>query len=187
MLVQLTPAWGATAAPLPLAPSPPTSATAGSARAAGPVTIRPARISDMRAVEPLIRRFAAEQLMLPKPFDLLARTFREFLVATDEAGEVIGCASLRIYTEELAEICSLAVDPGWQGAGIGGRLVEGLVEEAQKLGLTRVFALTLRADFFRRLGFDLAARDEFPLKVWADCRNCPKLHACDETAVAMNV
>jgi amino-acid N-acetyltransferase len=27
-------------------------------------------------------------------------------------------------------------------------------------------------------------KETFPLKVWADCRNCPKLHACDEIAVA---
>jgi amino-acid N-acetyltransferase len=27
-------------------------------------------------------------------------------------------------------------------------------------------------------------KELFPVKVWADCRSCPKLHACDETAVA---
>ncbi len=183
MLVQLAPAWGSPTTVPHL-----TSRASGvaSERGAG-IEIRPARIADMRAVEPLVRRFAAEALMLPKAPDQLARTFREFLVATNPDGEVIGCGALRIYTEELAEICTLAVDRGWQGAGIGQRLVEGLVEEARRLELRRVFALTLRADFFRRLGFELAERDQFPLKVWADCRNCPKLHACDETAVALDV
>jgi amino-acid N-acetyltransferase len=151
------------------------------------VSFRPARISDMRDVEPLIRRFASDQLMLPKSFDQLARTFREFVVAVDPSDRVIGCGALRIYNEELAEICSLAVQEELQGAGIGRDLVEGLVEEARSLGLATVFALTLRPNFFRRLGFDVVSRETFPLKVWADCRNCPKLHACDEIAVARQV
>lgn len=151
------------------------------------VTVRAARIADMRKVEPLIREFAAENLMLPKSYDQLARSFREFVIASDGDGQVLGCGALRIYTEELAEICSLAVDSRHQGAGIGGRVVGQLLEEAHALQLTTIFALTLRADFFVRLGFRVVEKEEFPLKVWADCRSCPKLHACDEIAVAIDL
>lgn len=153
----------------------------------GAVTIRAARIADMREVEPLIRRFASDNLMLPKSFDQLARSFREFVVATDEAGTVLGCGALRIYNEGLAEICSLAVGEQCQGLGIGGMLVERLVEDARALGLEQLFALTLRPEFFARLGFEVTPKETFPLKVWADCRSCPKLHACDEIAVARRI
>jgi amino-acid N-acetyltransferase len=94
---------------------------------------------------------------------------------------------LRIYTEGLAEICSLAVDGPFQGHGIGKQLVEGLVSEARRLELEKVFALTLKPGFFEALGFSLVGKDNFPLKVWADCRNCPKLHACDEVAVTLEL
>jgi amino-acid N-acetyltransferase len=151
------------------------------------ITVRPARIADMRDVEPLIRTFANDNLMLPKGLDQLNRSFREFVVAVDEDDFVIGCAALRIYTEDLAEVCSLAVDPAWQRAGVGRKLVERIVEEAQALGLTEVFALTLRPEFFEKLGFGIVVKENFPLKVWADCRNCPKLHACDEIAVSRKV
>jgi amino-acid N-acetyltransferase len=151
-----------------------------------PVEIRPARISDMRAVEPMIRAFANDNLMLPKSTDQLARTFREFVVAADEAGTVIGCGALRIYNENLAEVCSLAVDLPYQGFGVGRKLVDRLVDEARGLQVKTVFALTLRPDFFERAGFRVVAKERFPLKVWADCRSCPKLHACDEIAVALD-
>jgi amino-acid N-acetyltransferase len=151
------------------------------------LVVRPARISDMRDVEPLIRGFANDNLMLPKTFDQLARTFREFIVAVDPADRVVGCGALRIYNESLAEVCSLAVDPQFQGAGVGRRIVERLVQEARALALDTVFALTLKPDFFARLGFDVVPKENFPLKVWADCRNCPKLHACDEIAVGLEI
>ena len=151
------------------------------------ISVRPARISDMRQVEPLINSFARQNLMLPKTHDQLARLFREFVVAVDLSGRVVGCGALRVYNESLAEIASLAVDESAHGKGIGRRVVERLVEEARTLGLTTVFALTLQEVFFQRLGFETVSRDLFPLKVWADCRNCAKLHACDEIAVAMEL
>jgi amino-acid N-acetyltransferase len=151
------------------------------------IDVRPARISDMRAVEPLITRFANDNVMLPKSFDQLARSFREFVVATDENGKILGCGSLRVYNEELAEVCSLAVAEEYQGMGIGGMIVERLVDEARALSVDQVFALTLRPDFFGHLGFEVTPKENFPLKVWADCRSCPKLHACDEIAVARKV
>ena len=154
---------------------------------AAPVIVRPARIADMLQVEPLINGFAAQNLMLPKTPEQLVRLFREFVVATDENGRVLGCGGLRIFSPDLAEIISLAVDPATQGMGLGGRIVERLVEDAETLGISTVFALTLRDGFFHRLGFRTVDKEMFPAKVWSDCRNCPKLHACDEIAVVREV
>lgn len=151
------------------------------------VAVRPARIADMRQVEPLVNGFADRQLMLAKTHDQLARLFREFVVAEDEDGQVIGCGALRVYNESLAEIASLAVDERAHGHGIGRRLVDQLIVNARELSIRTVFALTLQEMFFARLGFRTVRREMFPLKVWADCRNCPKLHACDEIAVARDV
>jgi amino-acid N-acetyltransferase len=151
------------------------------------VVLRPARIADMHAVEPLIRTFAEHNLMLPKSVDQLARSFREFVVAVDEDDRPIGCGALRVYSEDLAEICSLAVDRPYQGFGVGRRLVEHLIADARACGIRTVFALTLSPDFFGRLGFGNVSKADFPAKVWADCRSCPKLHACDEIAVAVDL
>lgn len=151
------------------------------------VGIRPARVADMLRIEPLINGFAAQQLMLPKTPEQLVRCFREFVVATDEDGRVLGCGGLRVFSPELAEITSLAVDPAAHGLGLGGRIVDRLVEEAERIGVHTVFALTLRDAFFHRLGFRTVPKEMFPLKVWSDCRACPKLHACDEIAVVKEI
>jgi amino-acid N-acetyltransferase len=155
-----------------------------SATAPAAVTVRAARIADMAHVEPLINGFAKRELMLPKTLDQLCRTFREFVVACDEeTGAVLGCGALRVYSPQLAEIISLAVDETAHGRGVGRKLVERLEVEAAALQIGTVFALTLQEGFFHRLGFRTVQKELFPLKVWADCRSCPKLHACDEIAV----
>jgi amino-acid N-acetyltransferase len=153
----------------------------------GPIYVRPASIADMLQVEPMINGFAAQNLMLPKTREQLVRLFREFVVAADEHGRVVGCGGLRIFSPTLAEVISLAVAPETQGLGVGGRVVEQLVEDAEMLGITTVFALTLRDGFFHRLGFRTVPKEMFPAKVWSDCRNCPKLTACDEIAVVKEV
>jgi len=153
----------------------------------GAVTVRPARLGDMKQVEALINRFARSNLMLPKTTEQLSRNFREFVVAVDAEETVVGCVALRVYTETLAEVGSLAVDDAAHGQGVGRKLVERILEEARSLGLKTVFALTLQELFFHRLGFRTVQKEMFPLKVWADCRMCPKLHACDEVAVAVEL
>ena len=184
MLVQIASAAPAASHGAPLAGP---YGTGGEPGLVGAVRVRPATIADMRAVEPLVNGFARRNLMLPKTHDQLARLFREFIVAVDERDRVLGCGALRVYNESLAEVASLAVDERLHGAGIGRRIVDGLVDEARALEVKVVFALTLPEMFFHRLGFRTVPRESFPLKVWADCRSCPKLHACDEIAVARDV
>jgi amino-acid N-acetyltransferase len=153
------------------------------ARGEAQVFVRPAQLVDMAQVEPLIAHFAAQGLMLPKTLEQLCRLFREFVVATDAAGQVLGCGALRVYTPQLAEVASLAVSESAHGLGVGRKLVDRLGEEAKALGIGTIFALTLQDGFFHRLGFRTVPKELFPLKVWTDCRGCPKLHACDEIAV----
>jgi amino-acid N-acetyltransferase len=147
------------------------------------VVVRPARPADMQEVGVLVNGFAAQNLMLPKSPEQLNRTFREFQIATDGDGRFLGCGALRVFTPQLAEIVSLAVSPEAHGGGVGGRIVDRLVEDARELGIGAVFALTLRPAFFHRLGFRTVVKEIFPQKVWADCSICPKQQACDEIAV----
>jgi amino-acid N-acetyltransferase len=149
---------------------------------AGAVVVRPARVADMLQVEPLINGFAKQELMLPKTIEQLSRNFREFVVA-ERDGRILGCAALRVYTPQLAELGSLAVSEAAQGLGLGAKLVAAVEEQAALHGIGTVFALTLQDVFFHKQGYRTVPKEMFPLKVWADCRACPKLHACDEIAV----
>lgn len=171
----------------PAAPATDASARARSRYAIPDACIRPARVADMAQVEPIIAGFARQGVMLPKSRAQLFRTFREFVVAVDAAGRVLGCAALRVYTPEQAEISALAVAPDAHGHGLGRRLVEALLADAARLGVRTVFALTLEEAFFHRLGFRTAPRDDFPLKIQADCLGCPRQRHCPEITVARDI
>ena len=73
------------------------------------------------------------------------------------------------------------------GQRIGRLLVAAALDDARRLGVPRVFALTLEPEFFERLGFDTIRREDLPMKVWSDCARCPKQQECDEIAVAKTV
>lgn len=157
------------------------------AHSANPVAVRPARVGDMPEVERLIAGFAAQNLMLPKTLEQLCRNFREFVVAVTPEGGLIGCGALRVYSPQLAEIASLAVGQAAHGLGTGRALVDRLEESAREASIGTLFALTLSDGFFHRLGYRTVPKEMFPPKIWADCRSCPKLHACDEIAVVKEV
>ena len=144
--------------------------------------IRRPDIKDVPAIVDLVNHYAGNGLMLPRSRHTVYQDLRDFLIATEE-GRLIGCGALHIVWEDMAEVRSLAVDPAYEGRGVGRRIVEELIEEARALGLPRVFALTYVQGFFERLGFRVAPKEALPHKIWGDCLNCPKFPNCDEVAL----
>jgi amino-acid N-acetyltransferase len=144
--------------------------------------LRDAVADDVPAIVDLIQRFAAAGKMLPRtPRDVL-RALPRFVVM-DSAGCVVACGGLRVYSRELAEVVSLAVDEDWQGRGIGAVIVDHLLERAETMGIARIFAMTLREPFFHRQGFQTVPRAWIPEKEAADCRSCARCSGCREIAV----
>jgi amino-acid N-acetyltransferase len=146
------------------------------------VIVRPAGVEDVEAMRELIDRYAAEDRMLPRSRDFLLEHLRDYVVA-DEDGQFQGCCALAVLTRDLAEIRSLAVRPDSARRGVGRALVEACLDEARRLGLRRVFALTLVPEFFERCGFVLTSLGRLPEKSAAECPICPKRFACDEHAM----
>lgn len=154
------------------------------------VEIRPARPEDVDRILELVNRFAAQNVMLPRTEAGIQRSLGDWLVAADEKqadAPIVGCGSLVALTPTLVEVRSLAVDDSQQGTGLGSRLVTELVTLARERGYEQVCALTLRANFFERLGFAVVDRWSISPKVWQACIYCPKFHRCDEVAVLMNL
>ena len=134
----------------------------------------------------LINGYAAEDRMLERTRDFLLEHIHDFFVADSEDG-FEGCVALAVLTPELAEVRSLAVRQAASGRGVGRALVRACVDEARRLGLRRVFALTLVPDFFERCGFTLVSLGRLPEKSAAECPICPKRHRCDEHALVLNL
>jgi amino-acid N-acetyltransferase len=123
--------------------------------------------------------------LLPRSNYDLCRHIKDYVVAEDATGAIIGCGALKIYSRDLAELGALAVREDSQGTGVGRAIVDALVVEARALGVGEVLALTRKPAFFLKLGFLPAEREQFPLKVWSDCARCPRQNCCDEVAVAL--
>jgi amino-acid N-acetyltransferase len=148
----------------------------------GAHTVRKAVIGDGPAVQKLVNDFASRGLMLGLSLSDYYENIRDFFVAEVD-GRIVGTCALHVIWEDLAEVRSLAVDPGCRELGIGRKLVEHCLAEAGSLRLLRVFALTYRPDFFSRLGFHPVEKAELPHKVWGHCTKCTKFPDCDEEAV----
>lgn len=146
------------------------------------IIIRRARVDDVEPMAELINDFARQGLMLPKTHAQLYNHLRDFVVA-DADGTIVGSAGLKITWRDLAEIVSLAVAPSWQGHGLGRRLCEPLIEDAQTIGIPTVFALTYQVQFFAKLGFEVVPTTTLSQKVWQDCQFCSKQDCCDEIAM----
>ncbi|HUF50461.1 MAG TPA: N-acetyltransferase [Longimicrobiales bacterium] len=150
------------------------------------VFVRRAEPSDARELHELLEQYVAPGMLIPRTLKQVYRSIRDFVVVI-EAGRIVGCGALRIYTAELAEVGALAVAETHRGTGLGSRLVETLVHDARALGLHRVFALTMQDVFFHRLGFETANISVFPEKVAADCTTCTRRTTCSEIAVALTL
>jgi amino-acid N-acetyltransferase len=149
--------------------------------------VRAAVLADVARMEALMAPFVATGDLLPRTNYDLCRHIKEYVVAEGADGAIVGTASLKVYSTQLAEIAGLAVRDDQQGRGVGRALVESVLDDARALGLTEVFGLTRKPIFFLRLGFRAAEKEQFPLKVWADCARCPRQDACDEVAVALTL
>ena len=145
--------------------------------------IRQARIKDVKEIHLLLKHFAAEGLLLARSISSLYDQLRDFIIFEDSDGTILGVCALHIIWEDLAEIRSLAVKEAAQKKGVGHLLVEHCLQEAEGLGLERVFTLTYQAEFFRKQGFVDIDKKDLPHKIWGDCIHCTMFPDCDEEAL----
>ena len=148
--------------------------------------IRPAKIGDVPSIAKLVDLYAQDGQMLPRPLAEIYEHLRDYVV-TEWDGGIVGCGALQVVWDSLGEIRSLAVHREDQGKGLGTDMVRYLLEEARRIELRRVFALTYRPHFFERLGFREVPKETLPHKVWRDCLNCTKFPDCDEVAVILDL
>ena len=146
------------------------------------LVVRKATMRDIAGILDLINGYARKGLMLPRTEFEMSENIRDFTVVMAQ-GRVLGCGALHFYSPTVGEIRSLAVAEEAKAHGVGRRVVEALVVEADDYALDAVFAFTYVVEFFRKVGFEEVERGALPLKVWKDCVRCPKFQCCDEVAM----
>jgi len=148
---------------------------------------RKAKFVDIEEIYELVNHYADEGLMLARSRNALYESLRDMIVAVDEQDGIVGVGGLHITWENMAEIRSLAVDPAHSRQGIGRKIVRGLIEEGQELGITEVFTLTYQDKFFAKCGFREISKNDLPHKIWKECIDCPKFPNCNEIAMIYRV
>ena len=149
--------------------------------------IRPARVTDAPAICDLVNYYAERGRMLHRSLESAYTAIREFHVAVSDDGSVVGCVAVDVFWSDLAEIKSLAVRESSRRSGVGGELVRAAIEDARRIDVRRLFALTYEQAFFERYGFRVIDRSTLPEKVWRECIACPRVDACDEIAMILQL
>ena len=119
------------------------------------VTVRRARTADVRAIRDLVEPLARRGVLVSKAAVAYYEGLQQFFVAETPEGQVAGCGALHVLWDDLAEVRTLAVAPDHLGKGVGSALLRALLDEAARLGVSRVFCLTFEVDFFARHGFSV--------------------------------
>lgn len=141
-----------------------------------------ATTDDVYSIYELIKIYSDREIVLPRSLLSIYQQL-QCLYVVKEDNKVVGVAGVHVLGRDLAEVRSLVVHPDYQGKGIGRILVDHIIKESPKLGVERLISLTYQVEFFKKLGFQMAVRDDLPEKVWTDCVNCPKINNCDEIAL----
>ena len=136
--------------------------------------IRPATDSDLEQVEALLRDARL-------PLEDARDAFRVGFVAKEHKA-IVGAVALEMYPDS-ALLRSLVVDQAAQGKGLGGRLTQAAIEEAQRRGVYAIYLLTTTAEqFFPRFGFVAVDRQSMPLSIQGSIEF---QSACPASAIAM--
>ncbi len=109
----------------------------------------------MRAIRDLVAPYVVSRSLVAKAPVAYYEGLQQFRVAldADRDDRVVGCGALHVLWEDLAEVRTVAVDPAYTRHGIGGRVLDALLDDARQLGVERVFCLTFEIEFFARHGF----------------------------------
>jgi amino-acid N-acetyltransferase len=139
------------------------------------ISLRPATRGDLAAVERLL---TASSL----PLAGVAENLESFVVA-EGGGTLVGVAGLEVCCNN-ALLRSTAVEPAWRGRGVGRKLVERVIADAESRGIRALYLLTTTAEqYFPSFGFARTTRDAVPEEVRATAEF---QDACPASAVLMS-
>ena len=114
--------------------------------------IRKAKIKDIEAICSLLEEGVSSGKVLKRAMSELRRVITNFFVY-EEDNKVIGCCSLEIYNQKLAEIRSVVVTAEYRNKGIGSSLVKRCLDEAKSKNVYRVLSVTDKSNLFERFDF----------------------------------
>lgn len=151
------------------------------------VTYHKAKLSDVALMQTLVYPEVMSGKILFRSNDEIATNIRSYILAKN-GEELVGFTALHVHADDLAEVRSLIVTQKLRGLGIGQGLVSRALQEAEMLGVKKVFTLTYEKRFFEKLKFMEIPKESLPdHKIWADCVKCKHFPICDEIALIIEL
>ncbi len=144
--------------------------------------VQPANVFHADGIHHILTTYSDQEVLLPRTVSEILTLIPQFLVIEHDSN-VVGCVAIEVFSVELGEVRSLAVDPGYKNQQLGRILLLAIEAYARELGLTKMMALTYVEDFFHKFGYETVEMTSLPEKVWRVCVKCPKFHNCDEIPV----
>ena len=130
--------------------------------------------TDIPSVLSIMRPFVETGKLLPRTEQQLSTDLQDYIVYELDGG-VYACASLHFYEDGQAEIAAVAVDENYAHMGIGPKLMDNLIKQAEQGNAASIFIMTTQAaDWFEQLGFVEDEIDTLPeerKKIWTPERN----------------
>ncbi len=128
--------------------------------------------ADATAIAWLLRRCAPT--CLPVSAERIAENIDRYRVIRLGGRVVASAAWLQLPGQPgRCELRSVAVDPRFESLGLGQRIVRAIIAEVRRAGV-RLYCVSSKPGFFRRLGFDPVAADRVPEK--AERKRWPSVH-----------
>ncbi len=125
--------------------------------------LRKATIADVGGILALIAPLEEQGILVRRSRELLEAEISQFTVLEID-GMIIGCAGLYTYNDQsMAELAAVATHPGYQGKGLGARLLAQVEQDAINQGYQSLFVLTTQtAHWFIEQGFKTAELGHLP-------------------------
>jgi amino-acid N-acetyltransferase len=131
------------------------------------INFRSASNNDILSIKRILSQYILET-------ELVEENIKQFIVAEEEQ-KIIGCAYLDT-SQQIVELRSLAVLPGWKNKGIGRQLFEMLKTRAEDM-TDKLYIRTTSRGFFEKMGLTVLDNSQKPV-IWQDCAECDKMDVC---------
>jgi amino-acid N-acetyltransferase len=131
----------------------------------GVTWIESAQIRDAAGISAVLLANWADRGLFQDSASGISRNITDFVVARNEAGQIVGCAGVHRDPLPLAQLYSVAVAPQCQGRGVGGELIAAAMQSATLSGVERLWLATIKPDYFSRYAFRPMSRWVLPTSV----------------------
>lgn len=141
-------------------PEMPTKAKRDEPKAIQMVNLRPGQAADRGAILALMR---------PGDYNRVNLQPLCFIVA-EVQGQIVGIGQIKRHRDGTPELASLVVAEQYRQQGIGGRIVQELVDQHQRAHPTEglyLFCLAELEHYYQRFGFQTVKRAQLPWPLWS--------------------